>query len=206
MQQNNARGFTIPEVIITLGIAAILLTTVVPSVNDTIEENRLATQVNDVIADIHFARSEAAKRNVRVILCKSTQPNAGSPRCSTDLQTAHTWSSGYLIFADNGNATNSTYDAGSDILLRRGQPAPDGVRMYTSSAWTKNLEFNPNGSTNEGGATAKMSICNSRERVQCRQVFVAPNGIPKAYGNDVTNSLATTAQLSAPASRQWNAR
>ena len=144
MKQKTIRGFTIPELIITMGVAAIILSTAVPSVNTTIKNNRLATQVNHIITDLHFARSEAAKRDVRVILCRSSNPNASSPSCN-EGSPQNTWTGGYLIFADDGKATNSIYD-GSDILLRRGQPAPSGVRMLTNTPWNKYLEFNPSGS------------------------------------------------------------
>ena len=82
MRQKTIRGFTIPELIITLGVAAIILSTAVPSVSTTIKDNRLATRVNDIITDIHFARSEATKRDVRVILCRSSNPNASTPTCN----------------------------------------------------------------------------------------------------------------------------
>ena len=82
MRQKTSRGFTIPELIITLGVAAIILSTAVPSISTTIKNNRLATQVNHIITDIHFARSEAVKRDVRVILCRSSNPNASSPSCN----------------------------------------------------------------------------------------------------------------------------
>jgi type IV fimbrial biogenesis protein FimT len=184
MRQKYIRGFTIPEVIITLGVAAIILSTAVPGVSNTIKDNRLATRVNNIITDIHFARSEAAKRDVRVILCRSKYPDASAPSCSTDSGTEYTWTWGYLIFADN--TANSIYNAGSDILLRRGQPAPSGVRMRTSSAWNKNLEINPNGSTNEGGATAMMSICDDRGKEHGKQIAVAPSGIPKMYSGNIS--------------------
>ena len=186
MKQKISRGFTIPEVLITLGVAAIILSTAVPGVSTTIKDNRLATRVNAVVTDIHYARSEAAKRDVRVIMCRSKFPNASTPQCSTDSATEYTWTWGYLIFADSGTAANSIYDAGSDILLRRGQPAPSGVRMRTSSAWNKNLEFNPNGSTNEGGTTALMSICDDRGKNEGRQIVVAPSGIPKMYSDNIS--------------------
>ena len=131
MRQKTIRGFTIPELIITLGVATIILSTAVPGVSTTIKNNRLATQVNNIITDIHFARSEASKRDVRVILCRSQYPNASSPHCSTDSGTEYTWTWGYLIFADDGTAVNSVYDSSSDILLRRGQPAPSGVKPGT---------------------------------------------------------------------------
>ena len=187
MRQKTIRGFTIPELIITLGVAAIILSTAVPGVSTTIKDNRLATRVNAIIIDMHFARSEAAKRDVRVILCRSKDPNASTPQCSTDADTEYTWTSGYLIFADSGTGANSIYDAGSDILLRRGQPAPSGVRMRTNSTWNKNLEFNPNGATNEGGSIAMMSICDDRGKEHGRQIAVAPSGIPKLYSDNISS-------------------
>jgi type IV fimbrial biogenesis protein FimT len=185
MRQKYSRGFTIPEVVITLGIAAIILSTAVPSVSNTIKNNRLATRVNDIITDIHFARSEAAKRDVRVILCRSSNPNAGTPQCNVDSDNDYTWTWGYLIFADNGTAANSVYDAGSDILLRRGQPAASGVKMRTNSTWNRNLEFNPNGSIHEGGV-AIMSICDDRGKEDGRQIVVSLSGIPKMYSEDIS--------------------
>jgi type IV fimbrial biogenesis protein FimT len=185
MRQKSSRGFTIPEVIITLGVAAIILSTAVPGVSTTIKDNRLATGVNAVITDIHFARSEAVKRDVRVILCRSENPNATTPSCN-EGSPAYTWTGGYLIFADDGNATNSVYDAGSDILLRRGQPAPSGVRMRTNAPWNKYLEFNPNGSLHESGV-AIMSICDDRWEDEGRQIVVSLNGIPKMYSDNISD-------------------
>jgi type IV fimbrial biogenesis protein FimT len=134
MRQKICSGFTIPELIITLGVAAIILTTAVPGVSNTIKNNRLAVRVNDIITDIHFARSESAKRDVRVILCRSKNPNASTPVCSIDSGTEYTWTWGYLIFADSGNAANSVYDAGSDILLRRSAMIA-GKIMADRSSW-----------------------------------------------------------------------
>jgi type IV fimbrial biogenesis protein FimT len=180
MRQKTCSGFTLPEVMITLGVAAIILSTAVPGLSNTIKDNRLATRVNDVITDIHFARSEAAKRDVRVILCRSKNPNASTPQCNTDSQTEYTWTWGYLIFADNGNATNSVYDAGSDVLLRRGQPAPSGVNMRTSSPGIN--RYSTNGSTTKADYR-QMSICDNRGKDDGRQIVVAPSGIPNVLDN-----------------------
>ena len=121
MKQKTIRGFTIPELIITMGVAAIILSTAVPSVSTTIKNNRLATQVNHIITDIHFARSEAVKRDVRVILCRSSNPNDDSPSCNEGTP-QNTWTGGYLIFADDGNATNSIYDVAAISCYAAGNP------------------------------------------------------------------------------------
>lgn len=183
MKQFQNRGFTIPEIIITLGIVAIVLSMAVPAVSSTIKDNRLATNLNQLVTDLHFARSEAVKRGVRVILCRSADPNASTPTCGG---TTKTWTSGYLIFADDGNYTNNRYDAGTDTLLRLGQPITTNVTRLTNWAWNNNLEFNANGSTNEGGSTALMSICDTRGNKHGRQITVGPNGFPRIQKDDIT--------------------
>ena len=184
MKQLHNQGFTIPEIVITLGIVAIVLSMAIPSVSATIKDNRLATTLNKVITDIHFARSEAAKRGVRVILCRSPNPNASTPSCGG---TTKIWTTGYLVFADDGNYTNNTYEAGNDTLLRTGQPVSSGVNLQTNSTWNNNLEINDIGSTNEGGSTAMMSICDDRGSEHGRQIRVGPNGIPKTYFDNISS-------------------
>jgi type IV fimbrial biogenesis protein FimT len=179
---NNNSGFTVPEILITLGVISIMLSLAVPGLSSTIKDNRLAGTLNNIIMDIHFARSEAVKRDVRVIMCRTLYPNAKVPRCDGETKN---WATGYIIFADDGNYTNTTYNDGTDILLRRGQKAASGVNMRTNWTWNNNLEFNPNGTTNEDGNVAVMSLCDNRGTDKGRYIEVAPTGIPKMYANNI---------------------
>lgn len=172
---NKHSGFTIPELMITLGIVAIVLSVAIPGMNATIRDNRLAGALNNIMTDIHFARSEAVKRDVRVIMCRSANPNQAEPSCGGS---AGIWTDGYIIFADDGNYANDDYDAGTDVLLRRGQEALKGVRMRTNDIWNEDLEFNPNGTTNENGFIAQMTICDERGKSKGRNIIIAPSGIP----------------------------
>ena len=183
-QYKKFRGFTLPELMITMGVIAIVLSTAVPSVTSMIKDNRLATQLNTMVTHVHIARGEAAKRDVRVILCRSASPNVTTPSCSGDTQI---WESGYIVFADDGNNSNNTYNAGTDILLIRGQAATSGVKMRTNGTWNNNLEFNPDGSTNEGGSTARMSLCDDRGNTYGRQIQVAANGVPRMYAENIAS-------------------
>ena len=187
---NNNSGFTVPEILITLGVISIMLSLAVPGLSSTIKDNRLAGTLNNIIMDIHFARSEAVKRDVRVIMCRTLYPNAKVPRCDGETKN---WTTGYIIYADDGNYTNKYYDSGTDVLLRRGQAAASGVRMRTNAWWDKFLEFNPNGTTNEGG-NAKMSICDDRGKDRGRQISVAPSGIPKMYANNIGSCVNPDAE------------
>jgi type IV fimbrial biogenesis protein FimT len=183
-QRSKSGGFTLPELVITMGIIAIVLTTAVPSVSSMIKDNRLANQLNSVVIHLHMARAEAAKREVRVIMCRSADPNAVNPTCGGSTGV---WTQGYLVFADDGNYSNNVYNAGSDTLLYRGQPAASGVKRRTNGTWNENLEFNPDGSTNESGTLAIMALCDDRRSDNGRQIQVGPNGMPKLFSENISD-------------------
>ncbi|MGB5179822.1 MAG: GspH/FimT family pseudopilin [Gammaproteobacteria bacterium] len=183
-EYKNTRGFTLPEIMITLGVIAIVLSTAVPAIGSMIKNNALAKQLNTVVTAVHYARAEAVKRDTRVILCRSASPNATSPSCGGDTQI---WESGYIVFADDGNNSNDVYDAGTDTLLLRGQTATSGVTMRTNSTWNRNLEFNPDGSTNESGSTAIMALCDNRGSPHGRLIQVAANGVTRMYADNIAN-------------------
>ncbi|MFN2308478.1 MAG: GspH/FimT family pseudopilin [Gammaproteobacteria bacterium] len=65
-------GFTLIELMITLAIAAILLTVGIPSFQAVFQSNRLATQANELIGAVNLARSEAIKRGANVTVRAST--------------------------------------------------------------------------------------------------------------------------------------
>lgn len=75
------RGFTLIELMITIAVAAILFTVAVPSFKDTIRQNRLTTQANELITALNLARSEAIRRSQNV----TVTPKAGG------------WSSGWVV-------------------------------------------------------------------------------------------------------------
>lgn len=177
-------GFTLPELLITLGIVAILMTTAVPGVGSIVKNSKLSSQLSSIATDVNFARSEAVKSRVRVIMCRSSDPNSANPVCGG---TAQTWTTGYLIFADDGNYANNIYNAATDTLLRRGQPSESGVGIHTNLTWNNNLEFNPDGTTNEGGSIAILSICDDRGQSFGRQIQVNPVGTARMYSSPISS-------------------
>jgi type IV fimbrial biogenesis protein FimT len=167
-------GFTLVELMVTLAIATIVMTTAVPSFSTMIKNNSLATQTNSLVTDINLARSEAVKRGTRVILCRSADPNAATPACGGG---ANTWTTGWLVFA-SGDA-NNTYTAGIDTLIRIGKPTGSSITIKTNSTSNNNLEYNSNGTTNEGGGTAIFAVCDDRDESYGRQIQVDPRGRPR---------------------------
>ena len=65
-QHSSERGFTLVELMVTLSIAAILMTMAVPSFTTITQNSRLTTQANQFVAAMNLARSEAVKRNAAI--------------------------------------------------------------------------------------------------------------------------------------------
>jgi type IV fimbrial biogenesis protein FimT len=105
-QRRGQSGFTLMELIVTLAIAAIVVTLGVPSFREMLRENRLATQTNEFLAALSLARSEAIKRGVRVSLCKSDD----GANCTSDGG----YQQGWMVFADPND--NATVDPGEPVL------------------------------------------------------------------------------------------
>lgn len=65
------RGFTLIELIITMSIAAILLTIGIPTFRSVIQNARTAAMASDLTSALNLARAEAVKRGSPVQLCPS---------------------------------------------------------------------------------------------------------------------------------------
>ena len=167
------RGFSTVELMIALTIASILMTAAAPSMGTFVRNNRLQSEAFALLRTMHFARSEAVKRKTRVVMCRSANPTAATPTCGGN---SYTWTSGYLVFASGDG--NNTYDPANDVLLRIGLPAGSGLTVRTNSTSNNNLEYNSDGTTNEGGGTARFAVCDGRGGDVGRQIDVSPVGRP----------------------------
>ncbi|MGH8520208.1 MAG: pilus assembly FimT family protein, partial [Gammaproteobacteria bacterium] len=77
----DSRGFTLVELVVTLGVAAILLGMAAPSVSQFLQNNRLKSDTFHLLDSIAVARSEAVKRGSQVVMCRSANPTAAAPVC-----------------------------------------------------------------------------------------------------------------------------
>lgn len=152
------RGVTLIELLVTISVIAVLAGIAAPSFVRLIADNTLSTQVNSLLADTRFARSEAIKRGTSVTICPSSDPDAASPACS-----GSDWKTGWIVFVDTNG--NNARDVGDDLLRRQekfnGSYAITGVSGSTVSFWRFNSEGriagNPNGLMFSGPASASQN-------------------------------------------------
>lgn len=116
-----AKGFTLAELIVSLSILAIMLALAVPSFGNIVKSNRAAAFTNDLLTDLHVARSEAIRRNQPVTMCKSEDRQS----CSGN------WGDGWIIFSDANRDRTIDGDQGDKLLA-------------TSDAVGKSLKLNWN--------------------------------------------------------------
>jgi type IV fimbrial biogenesis protein FimT len=180
------RGFSTVELIIVLTIAAVLMTAGAPSMGMFVRNSRLQAHTLDLMRTMHIARSEAVKRKTRVVLCRSANPAAASPTCGG---TSYNWTTGFLVFASGD--TNNTYEPAVDDLLARGSPVGNGINVITNGWSNNNLEYNSDGTTNEGGI-ARFAVCDSRGGAHGLQIDVTPVGRPRIRAGTPSSTVNCT--------------
>jgi len=116
MKRLQQTGMTLVELMVTLGVVAILATVAAPSLQSMIERNQLQALTNNMVSNLYYARSEAAKRGFNVTLCAS---DATQNACDTS---ATSFANGWIIFTDyDSNATltspTTKFDTNGDGLL-----------------------------------------------------------------------------------------
>ncbi|WP_252176451.1 GspH/FimT family pseudopilin [Endozoicomonas sp. 4G] len=155
-------GMTLPEMLVTLSVFAILIAVAVPSLKDLLADRRVAAATQTLFVSMLLARSEAIKRRSSVSICKSDN-GSGCDNSLTD------WSTGWLVFAD-GNA-DGVVDAG-DQLIRVFEETDNLASMQWNNGST--LGFNYHGQAYRAGT---FTLCEaSSSGFAVRQIVLSLTG------------------------------
>ena len=136
MKKSN--GFTIVELMTVILITATLLVLAVPSFQQSMRNNRLTTQANELFTALSLARMSAIERGVSVTVCAS----ADQTSCSGSTN----WQTGWIVFTDiNADHTRDGTDCAteSDDCVLRVWGALNGSSVLTGG--NSYITFSPDG-------------------------------------------------------------
>lgn len=130
------RGFTLLELMVTVSVAALLVTVGVPTFVTFVRNTRTTTHTNDLVTALNLGRSEATRRGAPVVVCAS----GDGATCSA----ANDWSTGWVVVAPGNQVVGSWPErAGGAGILTANVPQ---------------IQFQPRGSVAAAGTQFQMRL------------------------------------------------
>lgn len=149
MHRTNSKGFTLVELMVTIGIAAILAGLAAPSIRDFLMRQRMTGIANDFNASVLRARNQASSRNVCTTMCMSSNPGGTSPTCESS---GSDWQQGWIAFFNaDCNGSISGPKQASDIFLIHESVGNDYLLQTQSSK--RKITFNALGNNSVNGTS-----------------------------------------------------
>lgn len=160
-------GHTLAELLFVLAIAAILASLAMPAMRGMLQQHRLSTTVNDFLAAVTLARSEAVRRSAQVVL----------------LPAGDGWSSGWVVAVDRN--ANLQHDAGDELLYSHAPPAADVaiVGSFTDNS-RPYLAYGPGGQSRSRSGAAQAGSWQFGCGGQRRKIIVNFLGRPRSCNPD----------------------
>jgi len=159
-----ARGFTLWELLCTLGVSALLLGLGAPGFHRFVLDSRRTADVNAFVLAVQVARTEAAKRGEAVVLC----PSADGRRCANDEKS---YGAGWIVFFDR-DSKSPPQRSDTEPLIYAYRPqmvgAIVGNRPY--------FDFRPIMRRSTNGT---LVFCDERGPPAARAVIVSYTGRPR---------------------------
>lgn len=131
---HTGHGFTLFELIAVMAIVGVMLALAVPSYQYIGNANRIAAEVNGLLGDLQFARSEALKEGQPVSVCASSN--------GTSCTGGTAWAGGWIVFSDQNG--NGALDSPPDFVIRA-QNTFAGTDTLTASGGVAVITFNREG-------------------------------------------------------------
>jgi type IV fimbrial biogenesis protein FimT len=182
--RRRVRGFTIAEMMVGVGIIALLLGLAAPSMGTYLQNSKLANVTQDFYAGLQLARAEAIHRNlpVQFVLTDTPVNTANLENTVVPAVAGHSW----VVRA----ASDTTATAFFLVEAKAAQEgalnaAPAGAQASATGpvGFAGIVSFNGFGGTSDGG-TYQLDITNPTAGacasgggpIRCRRINVTPGG------------------------------
>ena len=168
-------GFSLVEAIVTLAIAAIVLSIGVPSFQTYIQNSRMSTDITELATALQLARNTAVTQRTRVTLCKSSD----GATCPVGAGSGD-WSQGWLMFTDPND--DGVLDAGETVLRVHEALSGDGTFVGNNNVVNR-VTFTAKGLALGRNGTIKR--CDSRGATHAKAIVISTGGQIRQATDDV---------------------
>jgi type IV fimbrial biogenesis protein FimT len=149
--KTGTKGFTLPELLITMVIVGVLAAFAAPSMSAMIKRNRVAVVHNEFLSALYLVRSEAAKRNRVMKMCRL--PETGLTVCAG--ADGGSWHRGWAIWADEDR--NDQID-GLEPVVHVHNGFSGDARMTGNASVANRIAFQPSGAIS-GVSNGTFTVC-----------------------------------------------
>lgn len=159
LKHKSLSGFTIVELMLSLAVAAVILTIGVPSFQGLIERNQLTSGINQFISSMSLARSEAIKRNQRVSIC----PSSNGETCS-----GNQYENGWIVFVDRNSNGSRQIDV--EELIWVSGSLPDSMTLRGDGCCGNNIPYLASGEIS--GIAGNIHLCKGDDAGKSRKITI----------------------------------
>lgn len=155
-------GFTLLELLVTLAVAAVLISVAVPAFSQFVVSNRAATQANALLAGLQHARSQAVNAPSMVTIC----PSADGIACQ-----GKAWNRGWIVKTTGAGANDP--QAAPVVQIDNGMS--EQTRLMNPSNVAERIEFTPSGAITSQRQFIGLRV-GSGESAELRCITISPAG------------------------------
>jgi len=156
-------GYTLYELSLTLGLAALVSAIGIPSFSATLARHRQAVEINSLFHAVHLARKTSIMRRRVVSIC----PSSDGRTCLDSLD----WSAGWIVFENADRDSPPRVDPGESVL--GSHHVPDSISI---DANRKGFTLR---STVLRATNGTLIVCDRAGRTPAKAVVVSYTGRPR---------------------------
>ena len=163
MFPKTAGGFSLLELLMTVALAALVLTLGLPSFGNLVADKRLRAETDALFHAVHLARKASIVRRRAVSLC----PSADGRSCDD----VSDWSRGWILFADADRDQPPQVDPGEDVLMVHAVDPRVRIQANRRAFTLRSTELRATNGT--------FVICDRTGRAEPRALVVSYTGRPR---------------------------